>query len=184
MLHSECKGIQSYGHSLKFWDKVTELANSLEFCSIDKVKAELIGSNDELSKWAKQLPDNFFKSIGTEEMKPYIEQIAPWAANSNYKQSAKDRFLQAEYADPFLVAYAMSHENVIVVTSGDFKENNLYCLSGLGVKLLAYGLHISVKKEDYHGTALPIATRDDVRDILKNENIVTYDVVKNLSDDK
>lgn len=116
MLHSECKGIQSYGHSLKFWDKVTELANSLEFCSIDKVKAELIGSNDELSKWAKQLPDNFFKSIGTEEMKPYIEQIAPWAANSNYKQSAKDRFLQAEYADPFLVAYAMSHENVIVVT--------------------------------------------------------------------
>lgn len=95
---------------------MTELANSLEFCSIDKVKAELIGSNDELSKWAKQLPDNFFKSIGTEEMKPYIEQIAPWAANSNYKQSAKDRFLQAEYADPFLVAYAMSHENVIVVT--------------------------------------------------------------------
>lgn len=49
-------------------------------------------------------------------MKPYIEQIAPWAASSNYKHAAKDRFLQAEYADPFLVAYAMSHENVIVVT--------------------------------------------------------------------
>lgn len=110
--------------ALSFWDKVTELANSLKFCSIDKVKAELIGSNDKLSSWTKQLPKDFFKPIGTEDMKPYIEQIVPWAANSSYKQVAKDRFLQAEYADPFLVAYAMSHENVIVVTEEVSKKDS------------------------------------------------------------
>lgn len=102
--------------ALSFWDKVSELADSLQFFSIDKVKAELNGSNDELSTWAKQRAEDFFKPIGIEEMEPYIEQIVPWAANSNYKQAAKDRFLQAEYADPFLVAYAIAHENVIVVT--------------------------------------------------------------------
>lgn len=102
--------------ALSFWGKITDLAKSSSFFSIDKVKAELVGSNDELSAWAKALPGDFFRVIGTEELRPYIEQIVPWAAGTDYKQSAKDRFLQADYADLFLVAFAMAHENVVVIT--------------------------------------------------------------------
>lgn len=108
-----------------------------------------------------------------------VERI-PYTDFKYLKEFENDNYL-ADGITELLYSTGVLQQSLI---SGDFKENNLYCLSGLGVKLLAYGLHISVKKEDYHGTALPIATRDDVRDILKNENIVTYDVVKNLSDDK
>lgn len=49
--------------ALSFWDKVSELANSLQFFSIDKIKAELIESNDGLSSWTKEIPEDFFKPI-------------------------------------------------------------------------------------------------------------------------
>ena len=104
--------------ALSFWKKITELAIDEKFCSIDKVKAELVSSNDSLSKWIKSLPSSFFKPISDQELKPYINEIVPWAVESDYKQAAKDRFLRAEYADPFLVSYAMEHRNedVVVVT--------------------------------------------------------------------
>lgn len=50
------------------------------------------------------------------ELKPYTEMIFSWAVTSNYKQVAKDRFLQFDYADPFLVAYALSHDDITIVT--------------------------------------------------------------------
>lgn len=102
--------------ALSFWNKMTELANRLKFYSIDKVKVELIGGNDELSKWVRQIPADLFKPTTPTELKPYSEKIIPWAFNSDYKQTAKDRFLQSDYADPFLVAFALSHNDVTVVT--------------------------------------------------------------------
>lgn len=102
--------------ALSFWTKTTELVNRKKIYSIDKVKSELLSGKDKLSEWTKKVISQFFfLPITAVEMNAYAT-IVQWASESDYKPQAKDRFMQPGYADPFLVAYALSHENVTVVT--------------------------------------------------------------------
>jgi hypothetical protein len=101
-----------------FWNKVKQLANSGIIVSIDKVKRELYDKNDELEEWCKaNLPTNFFKD-SAEVMLEY-SRITSWAASmsNHYMSGAISEFLDAEEADAFLVAYALSDsQNRIIVT--------------------------------------------------------------------
>ena len=101
-----------------FWNKVKQLANSGVIVSIDKVKKELYDKNDELEEWCKlNLPDNFFKD--SSEIISDYRRVTSWAVSmsSRYMPSAISEFLDAEEADAFLVAFALSDkQNRIIVT--------------------------------------------------------------------
>lgn len=102
-----------------FWNKITELSNQGIIVSIDKVKKEIFDKSsheDELRQWClDNLNPNFFLDSST-SIASYIE-IANWASSQNqhYRQSAIDEFLETDLADPWLIAYAKSH-NLSIVT--------------------------------------------------------------------
>ena len=101
-----------------FWEKVNELAIIGSIKSIDKVKKELYDNSsheDELKHWCQEhLPEDFFidssNSIGN-----YIK-IVEWAnsKSTHYKPRAIAEFLEADLADPWLVAASIGQEITIV----------------------------------------------------------------------
>ena len=101
-----------------FWQKVSDLANRQIIKSIDKVKTEIYDNSsheDELKIWCKtNLPEDFF--LNTEDVIENYSKIALWADSmrTHYHQSAIREFLQADLADPWLVAYAMDCDCVLV----------------------------------------------------------------------
>lgn len=100
-----------------FWDKIKVLANQGLIKSIDKVKDEIYGNSshqDALKIWCiDNLPNDFF--INTNSVILEYAQIAQWASsNTQYNQNAKEEFLAAGLADPWLVAYAMNQGCKIV----------------------------------------------------------------------
>lgn len=98
-----------------FWIKVKELAVQEMIISIDKVKKELLQNKDELSEWIiENLPEDFFKD--TSSVIPNYTLLINWvhSKSNQYSQPAISEFLDADEADAWLVAYAMTYENQIV----------------------------------------------------------------------
>lgn len=101
-----------------FWVKVKQLAEEGKIKSIDKVKNEIYSNashEDELKDWCENnLPNNFFLDTGS-SVNDYTE-IVVWANSMNhfFKRSAIEEFLTTDLADPWLVAYAKSHNCTIV----------------------------------------------------------------------
>lgn len=101
-----------------FWEKMKALANQGLIKSIDKVKEEIYGNSshqDDLKTWCvNHLPNDFF--INTNSVVAEYARIAQWAAaHTRYTRNAKEEFLAAGLADPWLVAYAMK-QNCSIVT--------------------------------------------------------------------
>lgn len=111
--------------AFSFWNKVKQLADQGKIISIDKVKNELYDKNDVLEAWCRDnLPEDFFKDT-TLVMAEY-GQVSAWAINSgaHYQQNALNEFLDADEADAFLIAYALSDkENRIILTHEVSKPN-------------------------------------------------------------
>lgn len=100
-----------------FWNKLKELSNKGIIISIDKVKKELCNTSnpDILSKWCMNDINTSFFVDTTLCIDKYIE-IARWIqAHTFFMQNAKDEFLSTDLADPWLIAYAMKN-NCIIVT--------------------------------------------------------------------
>lgn len=100
-----------------FWNKLIDLANRELITSIDKVKKEIcdISRPDELSIWCSNNLDNSF-FVDTSPCVDKYSEIAQWTyANTQYVQNAKDEFLKTDLADPWLIAYAIKY-NCIIVT--------------------------------------------------------------------
>ncbi len=111
--------------AIGFWAKVKELANAGIIFSIDKVKNELYNKNDELEQWCKaNLPDTFFRD-SSDKIKEYA-QISEWAASMthHYRQSAINDFLQADEADAFIIAYALSDKSNITIVTQEVSQPN------------------------------------------------------------
>lgn len=104
--------------AFSFWNKVKQLAEQGKIISIDKVKSELYDKNDVLEAWCvDNLPKNFFKD--TSHIMAAYGQVSAWAVSrsEHYLPNALKEFLDADEADAFLVAYALSDtSNKIVVT--------------------------------------------------------------------
>ncbi len=100
-----------------FWNKLLDLSDNQTITSIDKVKKELCdnANQDILSDWCvNELHLNFF--VNTENCIDKYAEIANWTANHlQFTQQAKDVFLATDLADPWLIAYAMQN-NCIIVT--------------------------------------------------------------------
>jgi len=101
-----------------FWSKIQELAAIGIIVSVDKVKKELDHNKDKLSDWVSDnLPDSFFQP-SSETIEAY-SRIANWAysKSGHYKQAALNEFLDADEADAWLVAYALTDvTNRILIT--------------------------------------------------------------------
>lgn len=99
-----------------FWNKLVELSNKDIIISIDKVKKELCDNShqDDLSIWCNETISNDFFKDSSSCVDKYAE-IAMWTANHlHFQQSAKDEFLSTDLADPWLIAYALKNNCVIV----------------------------------------------------------------------
>jgi hypothetical protein len=101
-----------------FWNKVRQLAEEGRIISIDKVKKELYDKNDALEEWCRNnLPEDFFKD--TSVVMAAYAQVTAWAMSKSghYLPNALNKFLDAEEADAFIVAYCLADPaNRFVVT--------------------------------------------------------------------
>jgi hypothetical protein len=108
-----------------FWNKVKSLADSGTIFSIDKVKNELYNKNDELENWCKgNLPENFFKD--SSEIIQEYSQITTWAVSKadHYLPNALSEFLDADEADAFIIAYALSDKDNITIVTQEISQPN------------------------------------------------------------
>lgn len=99
-----------------FWNKLIELSDNGMIISIDKVKKELCDSTnqDGLSIWCSQILNDSFFQDSSSCIDKYAE-IAVWTAGHPlFQQNAKDEFLSTDLADPWLIAYAMKNDCIIV----------------------------------------------------------------------
>lgn len=99
-----------------FWKKIIELSDKGIVISIDKVKKELCDNNnlDDLGIWCTQeMKDYFF--VDTTSCIDEYSSIAQWVYSTDrYLLNAKNEFLSTDLADPWLIAYAMKNDYVIV----------------------------------------------------------------------
>ncbi|MDC3411862.1 DUF4411 family protein [Aquibacillus sp. 3ASR75-11] len=105
-----------------FWTTLQKLAEDEKIISIDRVKGEIIGSDQEdlLGKWANDSFSKWFMSTDDEKVFDAFGQVINWAqTNEQFHESAKSEF--ASVADSWLVAYAKAY-NLTVVTHEEFKR--------------------------------------------------------------
>jgi len=89
-------------------------AESATVCSVDVVRTELVGGNDDLAEWVKStVPGDAFVSTNDADAVAWYRRIASWVLGEpRFTPAAKDELAQA--ADPWLVAYAGAHGMTLV----------------------------------------------------------------------
>lgn len=110
--------------AISFWNKIQELSNKDAICSLDKVRDELYGNDDELKQWIKNnLPKTFFLPFASEPTLSMLTNVSSWANSHNeYNNSAKKKFLKADKADLYLTAFAASFPDRYTIVS--FEKSN------------------------------------------------------------
>ena len=104
-----------------FWDCLIHHFHSGRILSIDRVREELIGYGDELSDWVQGAPAEMFVASSEKPVIDAYQEVMSWVhGNAQFYTQAKHEFSQG--ADGWLVAYAMSH-NVILVTLETYQQN-------------------------------------------------------------
>lgn len=94
-----------------FWAWIDREHANGNVYSIEMVRDELIGGDDELADWAKNKDQAFFLPPD-ETMLPSLATIAGWARSGQYEGAAANTFLGA--ADYYLVAHAHAHRFDVV----------------------------------------------------------------------
>lgn len=111
--------------AFSFWSKVKQLADEGKIISVDKVKQEIYQNEDALKHWCEEnLPDTFFKD--TTEVLAAYGQIVAWTAsrNGHYLPNALAEFLDADEADAWLVAYALTDAAERIIVTHELSEPN------------------------------------------------------------
>lgn len=80
--------------------------------SIDAVRDELLGRQDELTDWARSKGPEFFQPPD-QELVSRLMVLSAWTRGADYTQGAKNEFLGSG-ADSYLVAHAMAHGHTVV----------------------------------------------------------------------
>lgn len=98
-----------------FWDWLEIKHEQNIVHSIDAVYDELKDSNDQVSKWAKNMQSvNFFCRTNDDETGASITYLHNWAESkkNKFEQQVLDEFYRA--ADLVLIAYAKAHGHILV----------------------------------------------------------------------
>lgn len=120
-----------------FWDWLLVQNEAGVVFSIEKVKDELEGGNDELADWARARDDRFFLKP-TSAIFPAMGQVSEWVNENGYTPAAKDTFFQV--ADYWLIAHALAGGYVVVTHEKPADTMNkvkipTVCV-GLGLKVM------------------------------------------------
>lgn len=106
-----------------FWISLIKHAEDGSLFSIDRVLAELERGRDALCDLAKEQFGPFWRSTtDVEVVAAYKETINLVYANSDYLETAKHDFAEADNADAWIVAYAKA-KGCTVITDERFNEN-------------------------------------------------------------
>ena len=97
-----------------FWNCLIHHLHSGRILSIDRVRDELIGYGDELSNWVQNAPPEMFVPSSEAPVIGAYQEVMSWV-NCRVQFSTQANYEFSQGADGWLVAYAMSH-NVILVT--------------------------------------------------------------------
>ena len=76
-----------------FWDWLDREHSSGNLYSIENVRDELIGGDDDLAEWAKARGSDFFLPIDDEDLPSLADVIASWARSGYYEGAAANTFL-------------------------------------------------------------------------------------------
>ncbi|WP_083875876.1 DUF4411 family protein [Caenispirillum salinarum] len=88
-----------------FWAWMDHVVTGGDVCSIDRVRDELIGGNDDLATWVKaRRGGQWFLDVSDDKTQQAFRQVVASVNASSYKPHAKRHFLSG--ADPWLVAKA------------------------------------------------------------------------------
>ncbi len=93
-----------------FWDWIEQENAGGRVLSIDRVRDELIGGDDELAAWAADRAGFFVEADPA--IIASLQAVSRWANGARYEPAAIATFLQV--ADYYLVASALAHEHVVV----------------------------------------------------------------------
>lgn len=98
-----------------FWEKLIVFAEAGRVISIDRVKKELDRGDDDLKIWANQEFKQYFLSTNdiTVAMK-YGEIMNQVQKQVKYRQEAFSDFANADNADAWIIAYALTHGFTVV----------------------------------------------------------------------
>ncbi|MFO8066892.1 MAG: DUF4411 family protein [Bacteroidales bacterium] len=98
-----------------FWTGLVNYAAEGVLCSIDKVRDELKRGNDQLSAWASDEFNAYFASTKDADVINQYGTIVQWAqAQTQYNPPAKKEFMQSDYADTWVIAFAKVNDLTIV----------------------------------------------------------------------
>ncbi len=107
-----------------FWDGLIHHYGAGNVHSIDKIRSELLAGREteDLVQWVKnELPAKFFLGTGDSSVISTYTEIMLWVQrNPQYFDQAKAKF--ATEADGWLVAYAMTHDAIVVTNEQPHPE--------------------------------------------------------------
>lgn len=93
-----------------FWEWLDDAHGRGIVHSVNKVRDELLGSEDELTDWAKARPNLFLPP--DDDVVYSLRDLATWATSRDYDEGAVNTFFQG--ADAYLVAHAHAHSLTVV----------------------------------------------------------------------
>ncbi len=96
-----------------FWDWIDAENARGGVISIEPVLDELRDGADELTEWANDRAKQLFLPVDEDTVNAF-PTVANWVNEFDFKEAAKRDFLAK--ADPILIAYAMSHDDVTLAT--------------------------------------------------------------------
>lgn len=99
-----------------FWNFLISQVGSNQIVSIDRVSDEILKGNDELAEWTKNKFSNAFKNTKNNlDIIDSYSRLMKWAnEQTQYSDAAKDEFARAENADPWIIAYAIVNNCIVV----------------------------------------------------------------------
>ena len=104
----------AFGICPGFWESLLYHHRENKVFSVEPVRKELLTGKDELTQWVEnKVPEDFFRTVDTDEVKNEYAQIADWVYNcTNYNDYAKASYSTS--ADGWLVAYSKVHATTVV----------------------------------------------------------------------
>jgi hypothetical protein len=114
----------SFDIAKPFWVGLLRFAEDKLICSIDKVLEEIKKGNDELKAWSTTtFSEHFYSTKNDSSIIQEYSQIVAWAqSEEQYNQIAKDRFMEDDNADTWVIAIARAKDYTIV-THEVFDQN-------------------------------------------------------------
>ena len=94
-----------------FWEWLAEEEDSGRVLTIEAVRDELLGREDDLADWIRGRRTPFFQPPDAAVLPP-LATLAVWVRAHRYRASAVQEFLES--ADYYLIATAMAHRHTVV----------------------------------------------------------------------